>query len=88
LYRVKKRGQARVDTAVSALMRYILAPSSLAGRGLGVGFLYLITSGSAVDKNEREKSIKFHYLSFSDLIKFNFILLFLANQYFYLNKFS
>jgi len=69
-------------------MRYILAPSSLAGRGLGVGFLYLITSGSAVDKNEREKSIKFHYLSFSDLIKFNFILLFLANQYFYLNKFS
>jgi hypothetical protein len=29
-------------------MRYILAPSSLAGRGLGVGFLYLITSGSAV----------------------------------------
>jgi hypothetical protein len=69
-------------------MRYILAPSSLAGRGLGVGFLDLITSGSVVDKNEREKSIKFHYLSFSDLIKFNFILLFLANQYFYLNKFS
>jgi hypothetical protein len=29
-------------------MRYILAPSSLAGRGLGVGFLYLITPGSAV----------------------------------------
>jgi hypothetical protein len=28
-------------TAVSALVRYILAPSSLAGRGLGVGFLYL-----------------------------------------------
>ena len=36
------------DTAVSAPMRYILAPSSLAGRGLGVGFLYLITPGSAV----------------------------------------
>ena len=36
------------NTAVSALMRYILAPSSLAGRGLGVGFLYLITPGSAV----------------------------------------
>jgi hypothetical protein len=31
-------------------MRYILAPSSLAGRGLGVGFLYLITPGSAVNK--------------------------------------
>ncbi len=29
-------------------MRYILAPSSLAGRGLGVGFLYFITPGSAV----------------------------------------
>ncbi|GAX34030.1 YcfA family protein [Nodularia sp. NIES-3585] len=29
-------------------MRYIIAPSSLAGRGLGVGFLYLITSRSAV----------------------------------------
>ena len=48
-------------------------------------------SNNLLDKNEREKSIKFHYLSFSDLIKFNFILLFflfLANQYFYLNKFS
>jgi len=29
-------------------MMYILAPSSLAGRGLGVGFLYLITPGNAV----------------------------------------
>ena len=29
-------------------MRYILAPSSQAMRGLGVGVLYLITSGSAV----------------------------------------
>jgi len=28
-------------TAVSTLMMYIIAPSSLAGRGLGVGFLYL-----------------------------------------------
>jgi hypothetical protein len=33
-------------------MRYILAPSSLAGRGLGVGFLYLITPGSAVLNND------------------------------------
>ena len=33
-------------------MRYILAPSSLAGRGLGVGFLCLITSGSAVSRGE------------------------------------
>jgi len=30
-------------TAVFALMRYILAPYRRAGRGLGVGFLYLIT---------------------------------------------
>jgi hypothetical protein len=29
-------------------MSYIIAPSSLAGRGLGVGFLYLIIPGSAV----------------------------------------
>jgi hypothetical protein len=29
-------------------MRYILSPSSLAGRGLGVGFFYFITPGSAV----------------------------------------
>jgi len=35
-------------------MRYILAPSSLAGRGLGVGFLYLITSGSAVILTARD----------------------------------
>jgi len=33
-------------------MRYILALSSLAARGLGVGFLYLITPGSAVFKNK------------------------------------
>jgi hypothetical protein len=32
-----------IDTAVFALMRYILAPSPRAMRGLGVGFLYLIT---------------------------------------------
>ena len=35
-------------TVVSNDMSYILAPSSLAGRVLGVGFLYLITPGSAV----------------------------------------
>ncbi|QSV70268.1 MAG: hypothetical protein HEQ20_05195 [Aphanizomenon flos-aquae KM1D3_PB] len=29
-------------TAISNLMRYILAPSSLAGRGLGVGFLFRV----------------------------------------------
>ncbi len=40
-------------------MRYILAPSSLAGRGLGVGFLYLITSGSAV-KNGVEEACYAH----------------------------
>jgi hypothetical protein len=33
---------------VSSDMSYIIAPSSLAGRGLGVGFLYLIMPGSAV----------------------------------------
>jgi hypothetical protein len=43
-----KTAEYQCTTAVSALMRYILAPSSLAGRGLGVGFLYLITPGSAV----------------------------------------
>jgi hypothetical protein len=33
-------------------MKYIIAPSSLAGRGLGVGFLYFITPGSAVSINK------------------------------------
>jgi hypothetical protein len=29
-------------------LRYIIAPSSLAGRGLGVGFLYLTQTRSAI----------------------------------------
>jgi hypothetical protein len=29
-------------------MRYIIAPSSLAGRGLGVGFLYLTQTINAI----------------------------------------
>jgi hypothetical protein len=37
-------------------MTYIIAPSSLAGRGLGVGFLYLITPEIAVyEESERRK---------------------------------
>ncbi|BAZ87152.1 hypothetical protein NIES806_33700 [Dolichospermum compactum NIES-806] len=34
--------------AVCTCMRYIIAPSSLAGRGLGVGFLYLTQSRTAI----------------------------------------
>jgi hypothetical protein len=36
-------------------MRYIIAPSSLAGRGLGVGFLYLIIVESAVSSTSGYK---------------------------------
>jgi hypothetical protein len=36
-------------------MRYIIAPSSLAGRGLGVGFWYLIIVGSAVSSTSGYK---------------------------------
>ena len=52
-----ERFETLLLTAVSALMSYILAPSSLAGRGLGVGFLYLITWGSAV--SVRSKSMAY-----------------------------
>jgi hypothetical protein len=41
-------------------MRYILAPSSLAGRGLGVGFLYLITPRSAVSQTPSINQEKFY----------------------------
>ncbi|BAZ86262.1 transposase, IS605 OrfB family protein [Dolichospermum compactum NIES-806] len=36
--------------AICTCMRYIIAPSSLAGRGLGVGFLYLTQSRTAISQ--------------------------------------
>jgi hypothetical protein len=35
-------GRGKTFTAISNHIRYILAPSSLAGRGLGVGFLFRV----------------------------------------------
>jgi hypothetical protein len=43
-------------------MKYILAPSSLAGRGLGVGFLYLITPGSAVIQDIQLFSYRYQFV--------------------------
>ncbi|MEH2282645.1 MAG: Na-translocating system protein MpsC family protein [Nostoc sp.] len=39
------------DIAFTNHMRYIIAPSSLAGRGLGVGFLYLTQPRTAILKS-------------------------------------
>ena len=38
------------DTAFPAVMRYIIAPSRRAGWGLGVGFMYLTQSRTAVNQ--------------------------------------
>ena len=42
-------------------MRYMIAPSSLAGRGLGVGFLYVITAGNAVSPRVRHQILDVRY---------------------------
>jgi hypothetical protein len=62
-YLIAKRGVSHIriyrikidNTALPYVMRYIIAPSSLAGRGLGVGFLYLIIVESAVSSTSGYK---------------------------------